>query len=344
MIPGGVGLRSRWVVLAAAFVAILGACSPATPQVSVLRNSSFPDCNGATRPFRSGTVLTSPWVVDSPPDDATYDLTGVTSTAYPYLSQPSTSVFSLGDGSAAARTCVEGGRLKGQADDSRTWEYYHDNYNAACLRMIATDWMRVRNLRCDDVEDGFRPRETRHNANNVTMYVSGSYFTRIRDDCIENDGTIGGVLSDSLWEQCNTGVSERPSTTMGSWTSPQNETLTLDHILIGLYETPHVQGIGENALFKWSSSANKLVIKCSIFKVDAVSLNGTATMKIPTGTVVDDRACKGNPSTIVWLGKGKYPAPTAGMRVTHNARVWNKAVDKWKCAHGYGSCRSRTTP
>jgi hypothetical protein len=299
----------------------------------------FPACGEVTQPFSLPTTLDAQWSDGSPSNATTFDLTGVTSTAYPAATSPNSSVFSLGDQKAALRTCFVGGILRGRAVDTQTWEYYHANDNAACLRMVALEWMQVRNLRCDNVEDGFRPRETRIDANNARMYVAGTYFTRVRDDCLENDGVIGGILYDNLWEQCTTGISERPSTAMGSWSSPANETLTLDHMLIGLYETPHVdRGIGENALFKWSSSANRLVIKCSIFQVDSVSLNGPNAMAIPHGTVIDDRDCPHHPSTIVWTGAGSYPAPTAGLPVSKDAGVWDAAVAKWKCMHGYTPC------
>jgi hypothetical protein len=91
--------------------------------------------------------------------------------------------------------------------------------------------------------------------------------------------------------------------------------------------------MGENALFKWSSSGNRVVIKCSIFKVDAVSLNGTDAMALPPGTTVDDSGCPDRPSTIVWLGPGDYPAPHAGLRVVSDVQVWNDAVQAWKSAH-----------
>jgi hypothetical protein len=110
-------------------------------------------------------------------------------------------------------------------------------------------------------------------------------------------------------------------------------------MLIGLYRTPHDEGgrtvLGENALFKWSSSANHLVIRCSTFLVDAVSLNGPKAMAVPAGTVVDDSGCPGHPSTIVWLGGGAYPAATAGLRVVSDPAVWTRAVTAWKTAHGW---------
>ncbi|MGY1681902.1 hypothetical protein [Geodermatophilus sp. SYSU D01176] len=286
------------------------------------------------RPDTDGSVRAGQWEVPSPPDDTTYDLSDVTSTAYPATRSP----FAVGTDDAALRTCVLGGTVLGKADDAATWELYHDSYNAACLKIIAREWMQVRGLRCDNVEDGIKPQESGVNANNTQFYVSGTYLTRIRDDCMENDYTVGGVLYDNLWEQCNTGISERPSNDR-SWPTPASETLVLDHMLIGLYETPHEEDgqvvMGENALFKWSTSGNRLVIRCSVFKVDSVSLNGEDAMALPPGTVVDDSACPDDPTTIVWLGGGEYPVPTPGIRVVSDPDVWTDAVNAWKDAHGH---------
>jgi hypothetical protein len=299
--------------------------------------SAPPPCVGAgrtlVRPLAHRDVAPFQWQVGSPPGNATYDLSGVTSTAYPSTRSP----FAVGTNHPGVDTCVVGGTVLGRAADNQPWELYHSDYNAACVTIVALGWAQVRDLRCDDLEDGIRPKESSLNANNSSVYVTGTYLTRIRDDCIENDFTLGGLLQDNLWEQCNTGVSERPAGSR-SWRSPPSETLTLDHMLIGLYQTPHDKGgttrRGENALFKWSSSANHLVIKCSIFKVDADSLNGPDAMAVPAGTVVDDSQCPSQPTTIVWLGGGKYPALTAGIRVVTDPAVWQNAVTAWKTAHG----------
>ena len=294
------------------------------------------ECTGpgrtVTRPVAAGTVLGSQWAASSPGRDVTYDLSGVTSNAYPATNSP----FAVGTAAPALRTCVLGGTIGGRADDSKPWQVYHDQYNAACVKIIALEWMQVRGLRCDNVEDGIKPQESGVNANNARFTVSGTYLSRIRDDCMENDYTVGGLLHDSLWESCNTGISERPSAGR-SWSTPSSETLVLDHMLIGLYRTPHIENgqtvMGENALFKWSASGNRVVIRCSIFKVDELSLNGRDSMAMPPGTVIDDSACPDNPSTIVWLGGGDYPAWTAGMRVVADPAVWSDAVSAWKDAH-----------
>jgi hypothetical protein len=313
-----------------------GSSSPTTSSPPPGSVAAAPACDGpgrtVTRPVQAATAMASQWQQVAPPDNSTYDLTGVTSTAYP----ATRSVFAVGTTVAGQRTCLLGGTILGRADDRQTWDLYHGSYNAACVKILARDWMQVRGLRCDNVEDGIRPEESSVNANNASVYVSGTYLTRIRDDCLENDYTLGGLLQDNLWEQCNTGVSERPSGHR-SWTTPAAETLTLDHMLIGLYQTPHDENgktvLGENALFKWSSSGNRVIIKCSTFKVDAVSLNGTDAMALPPRTAVDDSQCPDHPSTIVWLGGGDYPAPAPGLRVVTDRAVWDDAVSAWKSAH-----------
>ena len=296
-----------------------------------------PACEGSdrkvTRPFPADTQLTEQWEVPSPRDDVTYDLTGVTSTAYP----ATRSVFEVGSDEPKLRTCVIGGTVLGKAEANRTWDYYHDEWNAGCVKILALGWSQVRDLRCDGVEDGIVVKETSDNANNTNIYVSGTYLSGIRDDCMENDYTVGGLLKDNLWEGCHTGISERPWGDR-EWSSPSDEVLTLDHMLIGLYKTPKEHDdkvvMGHNSIFKWSDSGNHVVIKCSIFKVEAKSINGADSMAMPPGTKVDDSACKDKPSTIVWLGRGKYPGETAGMRVVKDKSVWTEAVQEWKSAHG----------
>jgi hypothetical protein len=271
-----------------------------------------------------------------PEDDTTFDATGITW-------RPDLSTYPVNvDGSA--QVCWLGGTIAGSIPADMTWELAHD-YNQPCMRIVATGWMVVDGLRCDNTGDGLRPRETETGAQDVTMMIRNTYLTRIHDDCLENDGVIGGVLRDNLWDGCNTGISERPSEGQGGFAQPAGETLILDDMLIGLRVSPHESGPGENALFKWSDSANDLVIRCSIFKVDAVSLNGPETMAVP-GTV-DDRACPRHPSTVVWLGGGPYPGQLPeGMQVTSDLEVWTDAVERWKCEHGIpvAECAAPASP
>lgn len=330
-------MTRRAALTALAALVTLLTWSAGAGTAAATTSTSFPGCTSSpqvkTRPFPAGSVLSSPWKVDSPPGNRTYDLRGVTSTAYP----SSTSVFSLGTGTRGTDTCFLGGTVQGTVDPNQTWEYYHSKYDAACVKVVGFDWLQVLRTRCDSVEDGVRVEEGTPNSNVTRFKVTGTYLTNVRDDCMDDDDVLGGLLSDNLWDGCNTGLAERPSTSAGTWTSPPDETVTLDHMLIGLQPSPHaLKGYGEGPLFKWSSSANHLVIKCSLFKVDSLSINGKSAMAIPAGTVVDDSACPGSPSTIVWLGGGSYPGKLVpGISVTSDAAVWSNAVASWKAAHGY---------
>ncbi|MGY1615621.1 hypothetical protein ACI797_02645 [Geodermatophilus sp. SYSU D00691] len=304
----------------------------------------FPDCSAGgrsvVRPHPQGTVLTSRWRVEEPPDDTTYDLRGVASIAFPSTSH----VFSFGTGSdnldAGRRTCLIGGELRDQVGypPPQTWDWYHDNANASCVKGAAYEWYQIVGTRCAGIEDGFRPQEPGVNANNTRFLIAHTYLTNVLDDCLENDYTTAGVVLDSLWAECYTGISERPSSDR-CWATPPGEQLVLDRLLMGLRPMEQPEGFGYGRLFKWSKceGPNQLVIKCSVFFVPDHRLGDADGMDIPAGTVVDDSACPGNPTTIVWLGQGPYPGNLRGLpiRVVTDRGVWDAAVANWKARHGY---------
>jgi hypothetical protein len=323
--------RAPTVAVALLMVMTTGAGAQATPpSVSASaadeRTTALPaDCFGPGRRVivtPRGTI-TGKYSPD-PPSDTTFDARRSTW-------RPNLSTYPIGLETTSSRICWYDGAVYGSIPADMTWERAH-SYNQPCVRIVARDWIVLDGIRCDNTDDGFRPRETSIGAQNVTMVVRNTYFTRIHDDCIENDDVIGGLLQDNLWNGCNTGISEQP--TGRSFSQPAGERLVLDHMLMGLWITPHEEGPGENSLFKWSSSANKVVIRCSVFKVDAASLNGAKAMAVPA--TIDDSACPDRPTTIVWLGGGPYLGDLpSGIRVTSNLGVWTRAVSAWKCAHGY---------
>jgi hypothetical protein len=325
----------RWVPTLSLCVALMfvAGAPPARPPALGPRSLLMPRPEGASpcvdrgrSTIRAAATPAGVTYRPSPADDITFDAEGSV-----WRPDPSTYPVNVDGG---AKVCWLGGAVLGSIAPDTTWEVAHDD-NQPCLRLVASGWMVIDGLRCDNTGDGLRPRESVTGAQNVTMTIRGTYLTRIHDDCLENDGVIGGVLRDNLWDGCNTGISERPSERQGVFAQPAGESLVLDHMLIGLWRSPHEEGWGENALFKWSDSANELVIRCSILKVDEVSLNGPQAMEVPGR--VDDRACPRRPSTLVWLGGGRYPAPIPpGMRVSSRLSVWTSAVARWRQLHGLG--------
>jgi len=309
----------------------------------------FPPCTGPGRnvvdPQPPGTVLTSRFRVSAPADDTTYDMSGVRATAQPASSYP----FSFGTGNdnadAAARTCMIGGELLDQFGDPPPldWRTWHDDYNAACVKIAAVDWMQVQGHVCRGIQDGFRMQENAVNANNTRFLIEDSYAGNMGDDCIENDYTTEGVILDSLFDGCHNAFSERPSGDR-CWETPPGEQLVVDHSLFRLRPMQLEEGFGYGRLFKWPTHcgsmnvANQPVIKCSTFLVPDFRLDdGTDGMEFPANTVVDDSACPDDPTTIVWLGGGDtYPGNLRGLpiRTTTNIDYWNAKVADWHARHG----------
>ncbi len=271
--------------------------------------------------------------VDSPPSDVTYDLRGLTSTAYPYQSLYPLVFGKVKHGQAAGQDmpaehlCIIGGTVVGQQPRSLTWrQVKHDpGYDGDGLRASASGWYLVDGLRVDNVEDGVSPFGDGFVARNL-------YFTYIRDDCIENDAISGGYVADSLFDGCFMGLSERPSKGFSPSPPPAGETFTMDGVLMRLQPMPYDDApdrLGNGQLFKWSRWANRLVLRNSIFLVERTSTNGSKPMRFPDGTVAQH-------VTLVWTGPGDYPAPVpAGVTVTKDRSVWNAARSAWLARHGY---------
>ena len=320
-----------------------------SPDVPTGADYGFPPCTGPGRnvlnPHPPGTVLTSRFRVTAPPDDTTYDMTGVQATAQPASSYP----FSFGTGNdnadAADRTCMIGGELLNQFGDppSLDWRTWHDDYNAARVKMAAVDWMQVQGHVCRGIQDGFRMQENAVNANNTRFLIEDSYVGNVGDDCIENDYTTDGVILDSLFDGCLNAFSERPSGDR-CWETRPGEQLVVDHSLFRLRPMQLEEGFGYGRLFKWPTHcgsmnvANQPVIKCSTFLVPDFRLDdGTDGMEFPANAVVDDSACPDDPTTIVWLGGGDtYPGNLRGLpiRTITDIGYWTAKVADWHARHG----------
>jgi hypothetical protein len=271
--------------------------------------------------------------VDTPVEDATYDLREVVSTAYPDRTRYPLVFGKVRHGEAASpvrkRLCIVGGKVTGQQSRGLTWQQVKDKHDGDGLRVLSGGWYVVDGLRADNVEDGIAPFGDGFVGRNL-------YFTYIRDDCIENDAVAGGVVSDSLFDGCSMGLSARPSKGFNPRPPPAGETFRMDGVLLRLQPMPRddkdgaPDGLGNGQLFKWSRWSNRLVLRNSIFLVERVSMNGAKAMGFPDRTIARN-------VTLVWTGPGDYPAPVpSGVRVTKDRTVWDAARSAWLARHGYG--------
>jgi hypothetical protein len=283
----------------------------------------------------------------SPAAGTTFDARGAKFTAYP---AGSTYPFSVGKYSAPRRLCVIGGLVVGSQSRGLTWDQMKNAYHGAGLRIGGNNWYVVDGLRVDNVEDGISPRgtEDRYPKDGDGFVLRNIYMTYIRDDCVENDDIAGGLIEDSLFDGCYTGISERPASGSPQLAhrAPAAEQLVMNRVLMRMQAQPGPHGtnnpklLGHGKPFKWSDVANKVVIKDSIILLERQP-NGGSWTPFPDGT-------RAERVTIVWRGAGpfKWKVP-AGVKVTTDKSVWDRARAKWLSRHGcssFASCSRLHTP
>jgi hypothetical protein len=287
-------------------------------------------CLGRPNTLRVSGVHADEYKVSSPVSNTTYDLRGMVALGFPYQTLYPLAFGEVRHGQAVGppskHLCIIGGEVVGQQPRSLTWQQVKYEYDGDGMRVAASDWYVVDGLRADNVEDGFDSFGDGFVGRNL-------YFTYIRDDCIENDAISSGYVSDSLFDGCSMGLSERPSSGFHPTPPPPGETFTMDHVLLHIQPMPRAEDtpdhLGNGQLFKWSKWSNRLVLRNSIFWVERESMNGPEAMGFPEGTVADN-------VTLVWTGPGNYPAPVPkGVKVTKDLRVWDNARKSWLARHDY---------
>jgi hypothetical protein len=341
-VPGGsAGKRLFGLALALMLVALV-----LSGHHGVAAEPTYEGCLAQTVVTLSGTYTQQVRYV-SPAPGTTFDARNATFASYP---TSTLYPFSIGRDSVPPSLCVLGGRVVGSQARSLTWDEMKTNYDGDALRLSGNDWYLADGLRVDNVEDGFAPRGTEdlYPKDGDGFTARNMYMTYIRDDCVENDDIAGGVVSDSLFDGCYTGISERPSSSspQNGYPAPAGETLTLDHVLLrlepmpGPYSTNDPNLLGHGQLFKWSPVANSLVIRDSIFVVEKQPNGGSADF--PEGTIASN-------VTVVWLGGGAFPGklPASGVQVVTDRSVWDTARARWLERHGctsFDACSKLHTP
>ena len=173
----------------------------------------------------------------------------------------------------------------------------------------------------------------------------------VRDDCIENDAYAGGVIRDSLFDGCNTGISQTPGMRLQRL-APEDaakarrlrdeldgtgKTVSLERVLLRMQLQPHPnrperqwvqeRGVvyGGGSLFKIRDRSPRFVIRDSIFAFDGRTKGSFSFPEL--------RGCAGN--TIVWLGDGDFPGayPNDCFELTRDPEVWRRAVRDWHARH-----------
>jgi hypothetical protein len=257
-------------------------------------------------------------------DDRTFDLRRYVSIG----NFDSDNNLSVGNDCAAPHTVVVGGTVTGTISHSLTWDEVKDQYDADALRLEGEDWLASFGLSVENVEDGFAPRvaDGTEDGNEVRFLLAGAYMDWIRDDAIEDDDLMSGVIRDVLIDRTHYFLSARPSS--GSdYTNPVM-VVEISNVLARFRPMPNPDdedGRGFAGIFKWDDSAGEVIVSDSIFYLDE---QPTSDGEFPPGSYSN--------VTIV-LGpdfEGRYPSDLPnGVDVTRRVSVWGRARRAWLEAH-----------
>lgn len=319
----------------------------AGPMTLVIAAPTLEECLGQNRVVRITGTHDEQVEDASPSSRTTFDAREATFTSYP---GDTLYPISVGKDTAPKHLCLIGGTVIGQQPRDLTWDEMKDLYSGSALRIGGNRPYVVDGLRVDNVADGIRPRgtEDRYPKDGDGFVVRNTYMTYIRDDCIENDDIGGGLIFDSLFDGCYTGISERPTggNPQEQHPAPRSERLVVDHVLLRLQAQPGVRGsndpsvLGHGQLFKWSPVANLPIVRDSIFLVETVP-NTDSSFPFPPGTTTTN-------VTIVWAADAPFEWDIPpGTTVTTDLSVWTEARQEWLDRHGctdFLSCTNLTTP
>ncbi len=221
--------------------------------------------------------------------------------------------------------CTSGGLYRGGWSSLTSWAAMH---SVAAMRMTNYAPI-VENARIHNYGDGIRFAEGAQ-----YWRVRRVYLSYLRDDCIENDWAYSGVVEDSLLDGCYNAFSARGYDSQSRTRDGSADIVRVRDSLVRLQPMKSVyknrgRVPGHAGFFKWDAAGPRLSIRSTVFRADQDA--NTVGLAVPAGKLVD---CANN--TVVWLGAGPYPEKLPScFRVTRDRAVWDRAVVRWKQAHGY---------
>jgi hypothetical protein len=267
-------------------------------------------------------------------------------------------ISSHGDASQTGM-CWAGGYVHSDKPWDASWDEHKDldgpTRNSAVINN-ASHGMTVTGMHFFNIHDG--PRST----NGLGWRVEHVWGEYVRDDCIENDHFSGGLVRDSLFDGCYTGISTRPS----SAADGHGQVLTLERVLLRLQPMPYPykwrtkgesidergnpyngDGIpyGHGKAFKYEERDlalnNRFVLKDSVFAAGSAH-GGGRKLNLPHPDLIE--RCEG--VVLAWLADGRFRADASIVAVQRKfpdcitilegqkARdFWREKVREWHRRH-----------
>jgi hypothetical protein len=235
-----------------------------------------------------------------------------------------------------------GSYIQGLIDDGmdadRAYDEIIDNTNMdgdPRVYLASGSWAVVDGIRCRNTWDGFGVYGDGSRTATGTIYMRNSWFSRTRDDGIENDEQRKLHLFDCLFEDAHTLLSTRADDEDGS--PAEANTQTVEDCVVKLTSGPggHKQPsdvFTSGYVYKMQTNSPYLVMRDTV-----VSMVGD--FNSDEGPMLPERSGDLYENvTICWLGTGTYPGNTpAGVTVETGAAartLIDTAVARWKGRHG----------
>lgn len=283
-------------------------------------------------------------------DDTTFDFTRVHIAASP--NHPMQSPVRIGE----QEQPPNGIRITGGVIDSglpRDWGFdLAHAFGSVGFYTVARGLQAIEGAHIRSVEDGWQPRETpsyklRAYPNTSHFLMKNCYMTDIRDDCIENDEFLPGVVEDSLFDGVHGFLSEQNERQAGLYRPKvatigpdEDRNILLTRVLVRLTVT---NGNGETGTGKWfklrgvESPVHHLVITDCVFATDAPPRQGGwGSQRFPEGVTF-----RGT-NYVLWLGEpGVFATPLPRDVVFLEGQAarekWQQVKNQWLEVHGQPS-------
>ncbi|MDX8455568.1 hypothetical protein RFM98_22810 [Mesorhizobium sp. VK9D] len=219
-----------------------------------------------------------------------------------------------------------GGRFDGKVPLTSDWQDTYCNSAALLVRNGTTgatiESVRVRRcwdaIRIGEGAGGFR--------------LKGCWLSETRDDAMENDYLLGGIVEDCLFDECFSGISVDPAKNARDGTG---QVVRIDGSLIHMHGYPAKGEVTHEAPIKATEKSPMLRITGSVFALATANMRGFRRLGRTWHKMIESRD-----NVLLWLpGESipfDLPPPPSGFRVLTGASAreyWDKARLKWIAAH-----------
>lgn len=231
---------------------------------------------------------------------------------------------------------MRGGTINGQNSLTDDWDYiYHVlDGNAAGVYSKLSQGTIIQNWDIDRSWDGIRVTS----AVNSDFMINNVLITNNRDDSIENDDGLSGLVSNSLFDGTFVGISLADTGTADK----TDEVVMFDNVLIRMESYLYNTKVTHQSIFKTEENKSPaLSLRNCVFAIDDINHEGQGRLEIAWANVIDSQNnyFLNLSDELLSNVPGGYPMPPAGFTVLEGAAArayWDTAKSDWLAERASG--------